>query len=91
MRQVKTEFFSLKVAFPIFNYSNFVSNRYIIEWFGLDETFNIIWFQHPCYQQGHLPLDQVVQSPIQPGLGHLTGRLVPVSRHLHSKKFLPSA
>jgi len=24
----------------------------------------------PCHGQGHLPLDQVAQSPIQPGLEH---------------------
>lgn len=26
-----------------------------------------------CHGLGHLPLDQVVQSPIQPGLEHLQG------------------
>ena len=42
-----------------------------------------------CYRQGHLPLDQVAHSPIQPGLEcfqgggirNLTGQLVPVSHH----------
>ena len=29
----------------------------------------------PCYRQGHLPLDQVGQSPIQPDLEHLRGRV----------------
>jgi len=29
----------------------------------------------PCYRQGHLPLDQVAHSPIQPGL--LQGRVHP--------------
>ena len=28
----------------------------------------------PCYRQGHLPLDQVAHSPIQPGLVVLPGR-----------------
>ena len=36
-----------------------------IEWFGLEGTLKIIWFQLPCHEQGHLPLDQVAQSPIQ--------------------------
>ncbi|EOA97032.1 hypothetical protein Anapl_17450, partial [Anas platyrhynchos] len=27
----------------------------------------------PCHGLGHLPLDQVAQSPIQPGLEHLQG------------------
>jgi len=40
----------------------------ITEWFGLEGTLKIIYFQPPCHGQGHLPLDQVAQSPIQPGL-----------------------
>jgi len=52
----------------------------------------------PCYRQGLLPLDQVAQSPIQPGLEHHqggdthnpAGQPVPVSHHPHSKKFLPN-
>ena len=27
----------------------------------------IIEFEHPCYVQGHQPLDQAAQSHIQPG------------------------
>jgi len=30
-------------------------------WVG--RTLKIIWFQTPCHEQGHLPLDQVAQSP----------------------------
>jgi len=45
----------------------------ITEWFGLEGTLQIIWFQLPCHGQGHLPLDQVARSPIQPGLEHLQG------------------
>jgi len=30
----------------------------------LEETLKIIWFQPPCHEQGHLPLDQVAQSSI---------------------------
>jgi len=45
----------------------------IIEWFGLDGTLKIIWFQSPCHEQGHPPLDQVAQSSIQPGLEQFQG------------------
>jgi len=38
------------------------------EWFGLEGTLLIIQFQHSCHRQGHLPLDQVAQSPVQPAL-----------------------
>jgi len=34
----------------------------------LEGTLNIIEFQPPCHGQGHLKLEQVAQSPIQPGL-----------------------
>ncbi|KAK4827484.1 hypothetical protein QYF61_018784 [Mycteria americana] len=44
-----------------------------IEWFGLEGTLKIISFQRPCHGQGRLPLDQVAQSPIQPGLEHFQG------------------
>ena len=50
-------------------------------------------FQPTCYRWGHFPLDQVAQSPIQPGLEcfqgggihSLSGQHVPVSCHPHSK------
>jgi len=45
----------------------------IIEWFGFEGTLKIIWFQPPCHEQGHLPLDQVAQSSIQLGLEHCQG------------------
>jgi len=48
-------------------------NHRIIEWFGLAGTLKIIWFQPPCHEQGHLPLDQVAQSSIQPGFEHFHG------------------
>jgi len=38
----------------------------VIEWFGLEETFKILWFQPPCCRQGRLPLSQVAHSPVQP-------------------------
>ena len=48
----------------------------------------------PCNEQGHLPLDQVAQRPIQPdieclqawGIYHLSGQPVPVSHHPYHKK-----
>ena len=45
----------------------------IIEWFGLEGSLKIIWFQPPCHGQGHLPLDQVAESPIQTGLECIKG------------------
>jgi len=47
-----------------------------------------------CHGQGHLPLDQVAQSPIQPGLElfhgggihDFSGQPAPVPHHPHSKK-----
>ena len=51
------------------------------EQFELEGTF-----KGPVYEQGHLQLDQVAQSPIQPdleclqgwGMNHLSGHPVPV-------------
>jgi len=40
----------------------------ITEWPGLKRATMIIWFQPPCYVQGHQPPDQAAQSHIQPGL-----------------------
>jgi len=50
-----------------------------------------------CHRQGHLPLDQVAQSLIQPGLEHcqgggshsFSGQPAPVPHHPHHKTFLP--
>ena len=68
----------------------------ITEWFGLEGTLKILQFQPPCRGQGHLPLDQVAQSPMQHDLEHFqgggihsfSGQPVPVSHHPHSKKLL---
>jgi len=43
----------------------------IIEQFGLERPSKFISFQPPCHGQRHLSLDQVAQSPVQPGLEHL--------------------
>ena len=69
-----------------------------MEWFGLEGTLKIIWFQPPCHEQGHLPLDQVAQSSIQPGLERcqgggihsFSGQPVPVFHHPHGEEFLPN-
>ena len=37
-----------------------------VEWFGLGGTFKGHLVQPPCKDQGHLQLDQVAQSPVQP-------------------------
>jgi len=50
----------------------------------------------PCYRQGPLPLDQVAQRPILPGLEHLQGWVthsfswqpVPVPYHPLRKEFI---
>jgi len=47
-----------------------VIDHRFIEWFVLEGTLKIIEFQLPCHGLGHFPLDQVAQSPIQPGLEH---------------------
>ena len=73
-------------------------NHGITEWFWLEGTFKIIQLQPPYYRQGHLPLDQVAESPIQPsldcfqggGIHGLSGQPVPVPHHAHSKEFLPN-
>jgi len=43
-------------------------NHRIIECFGLGGTFQGHLAQSPCNEQEHLQLDQVAQSPVQPGL-----------------------
>jgi len=48
--------------------------RRIIECFGLEGTFKGHLIQPLCNEQGHLQLDQVAQSPIQPGLGSCPAR-----------------
>ena len=73
------------------------SSYRIIDWFGLEATLKIIQFQSPCHEQGHLPLDQVAQSSIQPGLEHcqeggshsFSGQPVPVPHHPQGEEFLP--
>ena len=50
----------------------------------------------PCHGQGHLPPDQVAQSPVQPGLEHFqgagshsfSGQPGPGPHHPHNKEFL---
>jgi len=44
----------------------FRSTVVIIECFGLEGTLRGHVPQPPCSEQGHLPLDQVAQSPVQP-------------------------
>jgi len=70
----------------------------IIEWFGLEGILQIIQFQPPCHEQGHLPPDQVAQSSVQLGLEHcqggsshgFSGQPVPGPHHPHSEEFLPN-
>ena len=69
----------------------------IIEWLRLQDALKGHLDQPPCNEQGHLQLDQVAQSPVQPdlecfrewGIYHLSRQLAPVFHHPHCKKFLP--
>ena len=45
----------------------------ITEQFGYERTLKITSFQLTCPGQGHLPLQHVAQSPIQPGLELVQG------------------
>lgn len=42
----------------------------MIEWFGLERNLEITQSQRCCHRQGHLPLAQLAQGPIQPGSEH---------------------
>ena len=63
-------------------------------WVGRDIVDHLAPTLH--HGQGHLPLDQVAQSPVQPGLEHFqggdilifSGQHVPVPHHPLSKEFL---
>ncbi|KAK4822001.1 hypothetical protein QYF61_006615, partial [Mycteria americana] len=65
--------------------------------FGLDGTFKGHLVQPPCNEQGHLQLDQVAQSPVQPdlecfqgwGIYRLSGQPVPVFHHPHLENHYP--
>ena len=73
-------------------------NHRIIEWFGLEGTLKLSWFQPPCHEQGHLPPAQAAQSSIQPGLepcqgggSHsFSGQCGPGFHHPHGEEFLPN-
>jgi len=65
-------------------------------WVGRDLKDHLV--PPPLPWQGYLPLDQVVQSPIQPGLEHcqgggshsFSGQPVPVPHDPQGKEFLPN-
>lgn len=40
----------------------------IVEWFEWEETLKITSSNPPARRQGHLPVDEIVQTPTQPGL-----------------------
>lgn len=47
-----------------------VVTRQAVEWSGLEAALKVASFQPLCHRQGHLPLGQIAQSPIQSGLEH---------------------
>ena len=63
----------------------------------MEGTFKGLLVQPPCNKHGHLQIDQITQSPIQPdlecfqgqGTYHLSGQPVSVFHHPYHKKFLP--
>lgn len=66
----------------------------ITEWRQLEGSWKNIFFQCSCHGKGRLPLEQIAQSPTQPGFEHFEGQgihkfsglPVPV---LHSEELLP--
>jgi len=62
-------------------------------WVGRDLIDHLV--PTPLHGEGHLPLDQVAQSPVQPGLEpfqawgihSFSGRPVPVAHHPQCKEF----
>jgi len=63
----------------------------------LEGTFKGHLVQPSCNEQGHLQLDQVAKSPVQPDLEYfqgwdiysLSGKPVPLFHHPHHKKIHP--
>lgn len=70
-----------------------------MKWFELKGALKINYLQHSCYGQGHFPLDQSVESPIQTDLEHFqgwdmngfSGQPVPVTKHPQIKELLPNS
>lgn len=50
--------------------NNRVTESQFTEWCELEGTFKGNLVQNPCHEQGHLSLDKVAQSPIQPEPQH---------------------
>ena len=95
-KSLQKKLYSLKIVFSL-NEDKTSHIHRITEQFELEGTFKDHLVQPPCSEQGHIPLDQVAQSPVQPdrecfqggGIDHLSGQSVPVPHHPHGKKFLP--
>jgi len=71
-----------------------LSSNHRMVWVGSDLKDHLV--QPPCLEQGHLPLDQVAQGSIQPGLEHFqgggihsfSGQPVPVFLHPHDEEMV---
>ncbi|XP_061317325.1 keratinocyte-associated protein 3 isoform X2 [Pezoporus flaviventris] len=76
-----------------FNTTRIYNHRMV--WVGRDLKAHPV--PTPCHRQGHLPIDQVAPSPVQPGLEHcqgwgshsFSGQPVPGPHHPHREKLLP--
>ena len=69
----------------------------IREWLWLEETLKDHPVEPRCHGQGHLSLDHVTQSSVEPvfehfqqwGIPSFSGQPFPVPHHLHHHKILP--
>jgi len=65
----------------------------IVEYLGLEDIFKGHLVQPLCNEQGHVQLDQVAQSPMQPDLEQFQGEGIRSfsgqPHHPQSKEFLP--
>lgn len=61
------------VKMETFSVDGDISSNTILEWPGLESILKLSWFQPFYHVWGHLPPDQVTQSPVQPGHEHFQG------------------
>jgi len=72
-------------------------NHRVIELFESEGIIKCHLVQPFCNEQGHIQLDQVAQSPVQPSpecfqgqsIHHINGQPAPVPYHPHCKRLSP--